>query len=50
MEKGVITMAKKKKTAPKKTQKKGRKAGKKLKPGTKKVSDKPMGVLGKRPN
>jgi hypothetical protein len=40
-------MAKKKKTAPRKTQKKGRKAGKKLKPGTKKVSKKPMGWLGK---
>jgi hypothetical protein len=43
------TMAKKKRTAPRKTQKKGGKTRKKLRPGLKKGKRGPMGVLGKGP-
>jgi hypothetical protein len=42
-------MAKKKRTAPRKTQKKGGKTRKKLRPGLKKGKRGPMGVLGKGP-
>jgi hypothetical protein len=47
--KGIVTMAKKKRTAPRKTQKKGGKTRKKLRPGLKKGKRGPMGVLGKGP-